>query len=267
MDHLSNPGVIITIISIALLINTALILFVLVLFWRAKGKLGMHWEELNAKLSALHRSAKVKPGMPVPFNSYLSATEPVPANLPTTAADNRLPLAETEEPFTDLSVQREGKGAAQGKVQQAPETMEKEISSSAIEMPGETVASKTTAVPQKESEAPDNREAWHTQLEEVAIAHLGHPQLSTELLAQEMGVSRRQLLRKVKKETGLSTSTFLRQLQMKQSYALIQSGEYETVKEVARSVGFSDAGYFSTLFKAEFGVSPSVVIQENRSTA
>jgi hypothetical protein len=49
MDHLSNPGVIITIISIALLINTALILFVLVLFWRAKGKLGMHWEELNAK--------------------------------------------------------------------------------------------------------------------------------------------------------------------------------------------------------------------------
>ena len=38
-------------------------------------------------------------------------------------------------------------------------------------------------------------------------------------IAQEMGISRRQLLRKVKKVTGLSTSAFIRQLQMQQKNA------------------------------------------------
>lgn len=265
MDHLSNSGIIITIISIALLINTALILFVLLLFWRFRDKLSAHWEELNAKISALqYRPAKVKPGKPLPFNSHPSGTEAAPVNRSTPVANNRFLLAETLKPLTDPSAQKNSKAAALEKVQQALETLEQEISSLDTEMPDETVAPKPPPLPEQKPQASDESDAWRAQLEEVVVAHLGHPQLSTELLAQEMGVSRRQLLRKVKKITGLSTSAFIRQLQMQQSYAIIQKGQYDTVKEVAMKVGFSDAGYFSTLFKAEFGISPSVAIQENR---
>ncbi|KGE88877.1 MAG: helix-turn-helix domain-containing protein [Phaeodactylibacter xiamenensis] len=268
MEHLESSGIIITVVSIALVINTVLLLLLMLHFRRMRSKFLMRWEELAQQLGALHRWSSISAeDKSAPFESTQPDKGPVAAASQLPAVPPSLALSEMLKPLADPSVSREIKAATLEQAREVIDTLEQEINSGAIAPSEGSGASELSELEEARAEdSGQQSDVWITQLEEVIIAHLGHPQLSTELLSEEMGISRRQLLRKVKKETGLSTSTFLRQLQMKQSYALIQSGEYETVKEVARAVGFSDAGYFSTLFKAEFGVSPSVVIQENQSS-
>lgn len=268
MEHLESSGIIITVVSIAIFINTVLLLLLMLHFRRMRNKFHARWEELTQQLGALHRRSSIgAENSPARFESTSPGSEPVSKAPKLPGTPPFLSLSEMLTPLADPSVPREIKATALEDAREAIDTLEQEINSAAKAASKELAASSLSEMEEARAKGSEQSDVWIAHLEEVVIAHLGHPQLSTELLSEEMGISRRQLLRKVKKVTGLSTSTFIRQLQMKQSYALIQSGEYETVKDVARAVGFSDAGYFSTLFKAEYGVSPSVVIQENRSTA
>ena len=40
------------------------------------------------------------------------------------------------------------------------------------------------------------------------------------------------------------------------SKSIIESGDYDSIKELAESVGYSDPLYFSKAFKKAFGLSP-----------
>ena len=48
---------------------------------------------------------------------------------------------------------------------------------------------------------------------------------------------------------------------MSRAQSIITSGEYNSINEVALSVGYSDALYFSRVFSKKFGICPSKFIE------
>jgi signal transduction histidine kinase/DNA-binding response OmpR family regulator len=79
---------------------------------------------------------------------------------------------------------------------------------------------------------------------------------SIEQLAQEIGMSRRHLNRKIKAITNLSTTDFIRTLRLQKAARLLKSAS-GTVAEIAYKVGFNNLSYFSKSFRKHFGQLPS----------
>ncbi|MCI3925096.1 AraC family transcriptional regulator [Paenibacillus sp. TRM 82003] len=79
--------------------------------------------------------------------------------------------------------------------------------------------------------------------------------VSIEQLAQSLGYHRTHLTKIFKKQIGVSPMQFLMNIRLEQAKSLLDS--HWTIEQVASSVGFSDALYFSKQFRKRYGVSPS----------
>lgn len=88
--------------------------------------------------------------------------------------------------------------------------------------------------------------------------HLSDEQLGVEEFAKKMYISRSQLHRKLKALTDQNATDFIRDYRLHQAMEMLKNKE-GMVSEVAYRVGFANEKYFSTAFKAKFGVSPSRV--------
>lgn len=86
--------------------------------------------------------------------------------------------------------------------------------------------------------------------------HLSDENFGIAELCELLNISRAQLHRKLKKQTGLSTSHYIRFLRLQMARELLRDQSLN-VSEVAFSVGFSNAAYFSKVFKSKYGISPS----------
>ena len=85
---------------------------------------------------------------------------------------------------------------------------------------------------------------------------------NTEFLSQDfafqIGVSRTKLFNKIKGITGMTLNDFILSIRLEKAQHIFMASNYEkSISEVAYSVGFSSAGYFTKCFKKQFGVSPS----------
>ncbi len=89
--------------------------------------------------------------------------------------------------------------------------------------------------------------------------HLSDHKFNTEVLCAEMGISARQLQRKLKLITNKSPNQVIRSARLHRARDLIMSEEY-TVSESAYETGFNSVSYFTKCFKSEFGRSPSSMI-------
>lgn len=77
-----------------------------------------------------------------------------------------------------------------------------------------------------------------------------------EKLCQEVGLSERQLQRKIKAITNKSPNQLIRSVRLhKAKEMLIQN--LDGVSQIAFKTGFTNPSYFAKCFKAEFGMSPS----------
>ena len=85
---------------------------------------------------------------------------------------------------------------------------------------------------------------------------------NNQQLAQLLCVSERQLFRKFKAQTNMSPKQYLRQCRLKQAKECIMKGDYQTVNELAYSVGYENVGYFITQFKQLHGQRPLEVLKE-----
>jgi ligand-binding sensor domain-containing protein/AraC-like DNA-binding protein/signal transduction histidine kinase len=79
-----------------------------------------------------------------------------------------------------------------------------------------------------------------------------------EEFSAHFGMSRRNVLRKMKGVTGLSINEYIRNTRLKEAYSLLNKGAMN-ISEVAYTVGFTDPKYFSNCFKKLFGKLPSEV--------
>jgi len=77
-------------------------------------------------------------------------------------------------------------------------------------------------------------------------------------LAEEAGMSRSNLLRKIKKLTGLSVSQLIREVRLENAMHLLKEGSMN-VSEVSDHVGFASTSYFIKCFREDFGYPPGEV--------
>ncbi len=86
---------------------------------------------------------------------------------------------------------------------------------------------------------------------------------NVEALAEEVGLSRTQLYRRVKDLTGITIGEFIRNLRMQQAAKLLAAGDV-SVSQVTYAVGFANPTNFTAAFKKYFGVTPSEYIAKHQ---
>lgn len=94
------------------------------------------------------------------------------------------------------------------------------------------------------------------QVEQVIDEHLGDSEFDVESLADCLGIDRKTLYRRIKRDSNLTPQDYLRQHRLKHAATLLQKGDHR-VSEVSSLVGFKHISYFTRCFKQLFGKCPS----------
>ncbi len=113
------------------------------------------------------------------------------------------------------------------------------------------------------TEDQDKSDDWLDQLNELIIDHLSDITLSNAWLAKQLLLSERSFYRHILDRTGLNPNMYIRIFRLLKAQELIESGTFNTVKEVSLAVGFRKTPYFSKLYKAEFGDYPIDLLKKN----
>ena len=96
----------------------------------------------------------------------------------------------------------------------------------------------------------------------VINKNLGNSDLSVDRIADEVGISRVHLHRKMKELTGQTPHDFIRNIRLKQAAHLL-ANQSMNVTEVMYACGFNNAASFSTIFKKFYGLSPRDFMKEH----
>ncbi len=87
--------------------------------------------------------------------------------------------------------------------------------------------------------------------------HLDDSEFDVPQFIDEMGTSKTTLYKKLKSLTGLSTSSFIRNIRLKAACRVMEENPAIRISDLAYEVGFNDPKYFSLCFKKEFGMLPT----------
>lgn len=96
--------------------------------------------------------------------------------------------------------------------------------------------------------------------------HLGDSEYSVIRLADDVGMSKSQLSRKMKDECGITPNAFIKSYRLKcAAYMLAHNNS--NISEVMYSVGFSSPSYFAASFREYFNMSPREFMAYYKETA
>jgi TolB-like protein/AraC-like DNA-binding protein len=95
-------------------------------------------------------------------------------------------------------------------------------------------------------------------LTDIIKENISSEKFGVSELAHEIGMSRSNLLRKVKTLTRISVSQFIRQVRLKQAMEMLRQTSF-TVSEVSYKVGFGSTSYFIKCFHDYYGYPPGEV--------
>ena len=90
--------------------------------------------------------------------------------------------------------------------------------------------------------------------------------ISLQAVAEEFGFNYTYLSYLFKKTLGKSPSEYLTQCRIDQAKRLLTQSEEHSIKEISNAVGYDDPYYFSRIFKATTGLSPSEYRKQNGET-
>ena len=93
--------------------------------------------------------------------------------------------------------------------------------------------------------------------------HIDTPDLKIDNIADAMGMSRSVLYTKIKQQLGMTPIDFVRHVRIMRACELLKETD-ESLSSVAFAVGFSDAKYFSKVFKRETGIVPTEYRERTR---
>lgn len=91
--------------------------------------------------------------------------------------------------------------------------------------------------------------------------HMSNESFGVEMLCREMGISERQLQRKLKAVTNKSPNQLISSVRLHRAKELILNQQYN-IAEIAFQTGFSSPSYFSKSFKKEFRLSPTDLLRK-----
>ncbi|PWD97869.1 helix-turn-helix domain-containing protein [Marinilabilia rubra] len=98
------------------------------------------------------------------------------------------------------------------------------------------------------------------KITEIIEDNISNEQFGVAQLAGKTGMSRSNLLRKVKKLSGLSVSQFIRQVRLKQAMELLRETSL-TTSETSYRTGFSSLSYFIKCFREYYGYPPGEAVK------
>ena len=98
---------------------------------------------------------------------------------------------------------------------------------------------------------------------QVINKNISNADLSVDMIADEVGISRVHLHRKMKELTGQTPHDFIRNIRLKQAANLL-ANQNVNITEVMYACGFNNAASFSTIFKKFYGMSPREYMNERR---
>ena len=96
----------------------------------------------------------------------------------------------------------------------------------------------------------------------VINKNLDNSDLSVDRIADEVGISRVHLHRKMKELTGQTPHDFIRNIRLKQAAHLL-TNQNMNITEVMYACGFNNSASFSTIFKKFYGLSPRDYMKEH----
>ena len=107
------------------------------------------------------------------------------------------------------------------------------------------------------------KQIWVERLNAIIDTYIGDHTLDNERIAREMGVSERNLFRKLNELMGMPPQKYIRKRRMQRAMDNLKSGQYRTVNETGYSVGYLNVSYFINQFEKEFNVKPLLVLQKS----
>ncbi|MCB9399583.1 MAG: response regulator, partial [Acidobacteria bacterium] len=103
---------------------------------------------------------------------------------------------------------------------------------------------------------PSTEKVFLDRLREVMDENLGRENFGVSELASAVGLSPRQLQRRIRELLQLSPSGYMRMMRLKRAAQLLEL-RAGSVSEIAYQVGFEDVAHFSRLFRQMYGTPPS----------
>lgn len=111
-----------------------------------------------------------------------------------------------------------------------------------------------------------NDELFLNQLNEEIERHISDENFSVESLTDIFNISRSHLQRKLKAIAGATPGDYLRNYRLRKACQLLLETDMR-VNEVAYSVGFSTASYFTRVFQKAYGILPKEFIAQHANKA
>ncbi|MFD2180097.1 AraC family transcriptional regulator [Veronia pacifica] len=106
---------------------------------------------------------------------------------------------------------------------------------------------------------------WVREVKQVIDNHYHDPSFSTFYLATLLSTSERTLQRKFRAHFQMSVKEYINVTRLEKARKMLLNNV--RVTDVALKCGFNEASYFSQRFKQQFGLSPTVYIEEMRKLA
>ncbi len=103
------------------------------------------------------------------------------------------------------------------------------------------------------------------KLEAIILENIADENFGVGELAEQVGMSRSTLLRKLQKESEISAGLLIRKVRLDKAKELLNEGD-PTISEVSYQVGFNSTSYFIKCFKEEFGTSPGEFQKQESAT-
>ncbi len=87
---------------------------------------------------------------------------------------------------------------------------------------------------------------------------LGSDNMTIEMLALSLAMSRSALYREIKRLTGFPPAAFIKELRLQYARRMVESNKVSGIKELSKKVGYSNTTYFRDQFIQRFGKEPFV---------
>ena len=111
-------------------------------------------------------------------------------------------------------------------------------------------------IDQLRQEVPNQDNEFLEKIIEKINLNIEETEFNSDELAMALGISQRQLYRKLKGITGNTVHEFITKVKMNQAEELIKNSNL-SISQIAYKLGFSEPSNFSRTFSKHFGCSPS----------
>jgi AraC-like DNA-binding protein len=110
--------------------------------------------------------------------------------------------------------------------------------------------------PENTVEEPKAEDKFVLKVRQIIEAHISDAGFNVEQLCKEIFMSHSKLHRKLNAVTGCSANKFIRIIRLNKAKKLLQDST-ATIASIAIDCGYNDPGYFTRVFKQEFGITPN----------